>query len=58
MVALGKQAQAGDGGGAVALLVELMSSHLALPETATLCAYRFDYEARGAERVFRPVCLL
>lgn len=39
-VAQGKRSQAGAGGGAVAILVELMSCHYAMPGNAPLCAYR------------------
>ena len=39
-VAYGTRSQIGAGGGAVALLVELMSCHIALPGSAPLCSYR------------------
>ena len=39
-VARGASSQIGAGGGAVAVLVELMACHLALPEDAPLCSFR------------------
>ena len=39
-VARGASSQIGAGGGAVAVLVELMACHLALPENAPLCSFR------------------
>ena len=39
-IAYGTRSQIGAGGGAVALLVELMSCHIALPGSAPLCSYR------------------
>ena len=41
-VAQGKRSRAGFGGGAVALLVELMSCHTMLPEDAPLCSFRSE----------------
>ena len=41
-VARGRRSEIGAGGGAVALMVELMSCHLSLPESAPLCSYRCD----------------
>ena len=39
-VAHGPRSQIGAGGGAVAVLVELMSCHMALPGNAPLCSFR------------------
>ncbi|CAM9240060.1 unnamed protein product, partial [Pylaiella littoralis] len=39
-IAHGRRSAVGAGGGAVAVLVELMTCHLSLPESAPLCSFR------------------
>jgi len=52
-VANGPRSQIGAGGGAVALLVELMSVHMALPGSAPLCSFRQEGKGEVAVLGYR-----